>query len=637
MSAVDPRGGRAGVVVLSLLAVGSIADAWTGWFTRAFDVVAHQFYEIALLAALRRPSQLALARVHVLTLGVIAALGLLLWSRLDRHRRWWWAAFLAAYAIRAAVWIAGGNLPLVPGDGSHYVEVASSVYRGEGPVKHYVESFFIPYPAIREGRGTLDDWATPLYAYVVAGAYRLVGVVPGASLEATFAVAKGTSFVLNLLCLPALYGLARRLYGRETGLATMWLLAILPVHAIYAGFELRESLVVLTSILSVWGIVEMWRARGGQAIAWAVAAGAAGGLAILARNTAMALLAACAVYGVLVHWRTHRVAMGIWAVAVAATISPWAWMTYQAYGEPFFTYTGFFRYTFSWAVHHYQTGAPTAAEFLTVANAPEIVRVKLKSLLIIALYSTMILSVPVMAAALARWRHDESDPSARDMNRLSRLLSAAFVLATLINVADVTQVAQLGRYYLPLYCLLLPAAAATMRSWSAHVPPRIRLMAVATLAALLWSDPTWAYDASWLTKSFQLRLPALHAAGTWIREHPEAVPADARIMTWFPWELRVMSQRTTILMPRNFNARRNLETIGDGPFGYHVTHVLWGSFEPPPPPIDPHTFAPYLEGVRLQTGLSDDKQIYRSPPGVPFPVRLYQLRPPPHPPAPPSR
>jgi len=179
MFAIDPRGGRAGVVVLSLLAVGSVADAWTGWFTRAFDVVAHQFYEIALLAALRRPSQLALARVHVLTLGVLTALGLLLWSRLDRHRRWWWAAFLVAYAIRAAVWIAGSNLPLVPGDGSHYVEVASSVYRGEGPVKHYVESFFIPYPAIREGRGTLDDWATPLYAYVVAGAYRLVGIVPG--------------------------------------------------------------------------------------------------------------------------------------------------------------------------------------------------------------------------------------------------------------------------------------------------------------------------------------------------------------------------------------------------------------------------------------------------------------------------
>ena len=614
-----------GIVIIVALVVGGVADAQTGWFARVFDFVAHQFYEIPMLAAIRRPSQLLLARWHVVVFGMLAALGLLLAGRLDRHRRHWWTVFMVAYAIRAVVWIAGGNLPLVPGDSSHYVEVATSVYRGEGPVKHYVESFFIDYPAIREGRGTLDDWATPLYAYVLAAAYRLVGIVPGASVEATFAVAKGTSFVLNLLCLPALYGLTRRLYGHDVALVALGLLAILPVHAIYAGLELRESLVALTSILSVWAIVETWQARGGRAIVLAIVAGVAGGLAVLARNTALALLAACALYGVLVHWRTHRVAMVVWAATIAATISPWAWVTYQAYGQPFFTYGTFFRYTFSWAVHHYQTGAPTAAGFFTLANAAEIVRVKLKSLLIIALYSTMILSVPVVAATL--WRcHAAGDPRARDMGRLSPLLAAAFVVGTLIYLADVTQVAQLGRYYLPLYCLLLPMASATMLSWSAHVSRRLRPIAVAALAMLLWSDPTWAYDASWLAKPFQLHLPALREAGGWIRQHPEAVPADARIMTWFPWELRLLSQRTTILMPRNFSARRNLETIGDGPFGYHVTHVLWGSFEPPPH-VDPQTFGAYLETVRLQTGLTDDKQLYRSPPGVLFPVRLFQLRP----------
>ena len=626
----DPVGCRhevwAGIVVIAILVVGGVADVQTGWFSRAFDVVAHQFYEIPMLAAVRRPSQLPLARFHVLVLGIFTALGLLLSARLDRQRRHLYTAFLVAYAIRAIIWIGGSNLPLVPGDSSHYVEVATSVYRGEGPVKHYVESFFIPYPAIREGRGTLDDWATPLYAYVLAGAYRLVGIVPGASLEATFAVAKGTSFVLNLLCLPALYGLARRLYGRDIGLITVWLLAILPVHAIYAGLELRESLVALMSILSVWAIVETWQARGARAMVLAVVAGVAGGLAILARTTAIVLLAACALYGFLVHWRTHRTTMTVWAVTVAATISPWAWMTYQAYGEPFFTYAKFFQYTFSWTVHHYQTGAPTAAGFFTLANAAEIVRVKLKSLLIIAVYSSMILSVPVVAATVWHWRHDERDPSARDMNRLSLLLSAAIVLATLITIADVTQVAQLGRYYLPVYCLLLPMAAAGMRSWSAHVSRQIRPIALVTLAMLLWSNPTWAYDASWLVKPFQLHLPALRAAGDWIRQHPEAVPADARVMTWFPWELRLLSRRTTILMPRNFNARRNLETIGDGPFGYHVTHVLWGSFEPPPH-VDAQTFGPYLEIVRLQTGLTEDKELYRSPPGMLFPVRLYQLRP----------
>lgn len=212
------------------------------------------------------------------------------------------------------------------------------------------------------------------------------------------------------------------------------------------------------------------------------------------------------------------------------------------------------------------------------------------------------------------------------MERLSRLLAAAFVLGTLIAVADVTQVAQLGRYYLPLFCLLLPTAAAALVSASAHVSPRLRPIAAATLALLLWSDPTWAFDASWLVRPFQLHLPALRAAGDWIRQHPDAVPPDARVMTWFPWELRVLSGRTTILMPRSYDVRRNLETIGDGPYGYHVTHVLWGSFEPPPH-ADPERLGPYLEAVRLRTGLSDDKQIYRSPPALPYPVELYRLRP----------
>ena len=50
------------------------------------------------------------------------------------------------YVIRAIIWICGGNLPLVPGDSCHYLEVATSVLRGEGPVKHYVESFFTRLP-----------------------------------------------------------------------------------------------------------------------------------------------------------------------------------------------------------------------------------------------------------------------------------------------------------------------------------------------------------------------------------------------------------------------------------------------------------------------------------------------------------
>ena len=176
---------------------------------------------------------------YLLVLGLLAA------PWLNRHGRVFLAILGIGYAIRAVIWICGGNLPLVPGDSCHYLEVATSVLRGEGPVKHYVESFFRDYPRIRDGQGVLDDWATPLDAYVRASAFRIAGLGPESPVQARLFAAKACSFVINLLALPALYVFARRRYGCRVAIWTMAVLAILPVHAIYAGFVLRESLVAL--------------------------------------------------------------------------------------------------------------------------------------------------------------------------------------------------------------------------------------------------------------------------------------------------------------------------------------------------------------------------------------------------------
>lgn len=192
----------AGVSLSLATAIAVWLDLRFGWVEPALDFVAHQFYEVPLLARIRRPSQLSLTRWHGLVSLAIAALGLIASPWLNRHVRSCWALVWVGYNLRALIWIIGGNLPLVPGDSCHYLEVATSVYRGEGAVKHYVESFFIDYPRIRAGQGVLDDWATPLDAYLRAAVFRLVGVEPGWSLEATVAVAKACSFVVNLLCLP---------------------------------------------------------------------------------------------------------------------------------------------------------------------------------------------------------------------------------------------------------------------------------------------------------------------------------------------------------------------------------------------------------------------------------------------------
>ncbi|OJW20295.1 MAG: hypothetical protein BGO49_05205 [Planctomycetales bacterium 71-10] len=612
-----------GVGLLALAVAGAFADRASGWIDPAFDFVAHQFYEVPMLAAVRRPSQLALVRWHLAIGSALAGLGLIASRWMGRELRLGLTIIWVGYAIRAAAWICGGNVPLVPGDSSHYLEVATSVHRGEGPVKHYVESFFNDYPRIREGRGVLDDWAPPLDAYVRAAAYRLVGVAPGEDLDATIAVAKGTSFLVNLLAFPALYGLARRRFGPRVALASVAVLAVLPVHAIYAAFILRESLVALTSILAVWTIVEVWNStRGRTAAAWAVAAGVCGGLAILARNTGIALAGAAGL-NALVHLRRRPWLIGLWVGVLIVVVLPWAFATYREYGQPFYAYTNLFEYNFSWTVHHYEKGNTTPGQFYTLANAPEIVRVKVKMLGIIAVYLTMIVGLPFVAGYLYRLRTGKG-AAGRDLDWLSAVLFAAFVAGTIKSIADVTQVEQLGRYYLPAFLVMTPTAAAGVLAWLDRLSIDRRAFGWLTscYVALVWADPTWAYDASWFTKPFQLHWPGLRAAGAWIREHPEAVPPDARVMTWFPWEMRLTSGRTTILMPRNYSAARVEEVARQ----YGATHLLWGSFEPPEH-VDAEVWGPYLEGVRTSLGLTAAKELYRSPRDVRlYPVRLYRLR-----------
>ncbi len=624
---------KAGWLPLALLA-GTVAvvatwlDSRYEWITAAFDLVAHQFYEIPILARFRRPSQLILVRWHLAIGSMILVCGLVAANWLSRHARTWIAILGLGYAIRAMIWICGSNLPLVPGDSCHYVEVATSVLRGEGPVKHYVESFFTDYRRIREGRGVLDDWATPLDAYIRAFAMRIAGVAPDDPPESKFVVGKACGFLLNLLCLPALYGFAWRRFGARTGLAAMAVLAVLPVHAIYAGFVLRESLVALTSILAVWSLTEVWHAEAHirRACIWAVLAGICGGLAILARTTSMAILAAGGLFFLATRGRRQFVPLLLWAVCMALVILPWSLTTFWEYQSPFYSYTSYFEYNFSWAIHHYEMGNVRAEQFYTAANLPEIVRVKIKSVLIIIVYSTMIVGLPMVLGFLGRLR-TRGGPG-REVDLLIATIFVIFVLATIKSIADVTQVAQLGRYYMPVFVLAIPTAVSGLLEWleSLRVPRKAIAWLATGYCALVWADPTWAYDASWLTKPFQLHWPAIREAGDWIKANPDQVPRDARIMTWFPWELRVTSDRTTILMPRNFNPARIKEVIAQ----YRVTHFLWGSFEPPPD-VDPETLGPALVKLRESKGptglgLASEREIYRSPRDVMFyPVRLYRL------------
>jgi hypothetical protein len=403
----------------------------------------------------------------------------------------------------------------------------------------------------------------------------------------------------------------------------MAVLAVLPVHVIYAGFVLRESLVALTAILAIWSLTEAWNTPPASRLVWvwSLLAGICGGLAVLARNTGLALIAAAGLHALVRMGRKQVGPFLLWGGSVLLVILPWAIATYREYGVPFYSYTSYFEYNFSWTVHHYDRGNTHPEQFYTLANAPEIVRIKVKSLLIIAVYSAMIMGLPLLAGFVVKLRQKREDEPGRDVDLLVLTIFLVFVLATLKSVPDVTQVAQLGRYYLPVYVLAIPTAVAGARCWlrAKRIQGRAAGWLGVFFVALVWADPTWAYDASWLVKPYQLHWPALVDAGKWIKDHPEQVPQAARIMTWFPWELRVASNRTTILLPRSYSARRIQEVITQ----YKVTHVLWGSFEPPPY-IDPESWGPYLEQVRTSLGLTAAREMYRSPRELLYPVKLYR-------------
>ena len=121
----------------------------------------------------------------------------------------------------------------------------------------------------------------------------------------------------------------------------------------------------------------------------------------------------------------------------------------------------------------------------------------------------MIVGLPIVAGFFRRLLVKEGH--GRDTALLVATIFVVFVLATLKRVADVTQVAQLGRYYMPVFVLALPGAVSGILGWLDSLASGVRVgrwLAV-TYCALVWADPTWAYDASWLTKRFQLHWPAL--------------------------------------------------------------------------------------------------------------------------------
>ena len=242
-------------------------------------------------------------------------------------------------------------------------------------------------------------------------------------------------------------------------------LAVLPVHAIYAGFVLRESLVALMSILAVWALTEIWHAEpAGRR------SGAGPSSAGLLRRTGRDVTddragdpGGAGLFGVVAHGRRR---FSLWwpGAPCAVVCLPWAWAPWMENGSPFYSYTQHFEYNFSWVVHHYEKGNTLPSQFYTRENLPGD---RPGQDQVSALDPRRIDDDP--GAADGAWASATACQAATGTGAKRRSLVATifvvFVLATLKRVADVNQVAQLGRYYMPVFVLVLPTAVSGIFGW----------------------------------------------------------------------------------------------------------------------------------------------------------------------------
>jgi hypothetical protein len=551
--------------------------AWSsdGWIEPTFDWLARFFtFPGSPLLAIRRPSQLELLAVHSRLFLPCLSLLLLTWSAWNFEARWVSAALVLGYFLRAAVWCIGGNLPIVPGDSAHYWNLANSIVRGEGPVLHYVASFFRYYPRW----GMVDDWSLPLYPYYLAGAFYVAGN--------SVAVAKAATMLCNLCTIPALFWLAKRHCGSRVAVGSALTLAVFPPHVLYASLMLRESLTMFCAVLAIDAFLWAWQS---DRTPWtALIAGVACGLMALTRNTCHAILYCMALFAMLTPIRDRWLRLVLWGAAVFAIACPWGYATYRDYGSPFYTYTNYFRYTPDWTVHFRDRGAPTLRDYLA-QPLWQIIQSKCAALVQIGLHFWFIFTPILGLAYFADLRRKWLQP----LGCISLLIFLAFVVGTLVNVASMDQVLDFGRYFpvalLPMIPVALQTVVSLVDRWSGAMAPiatgestpdtprepaapaasvrKASLVATVLVASCLWGSYAWTHNYRWLSEPWHLQLVRYQRVGEVIRS---SLPSDSIVMTLYPWDLYMYCDCRTVLLPHNLNPKRLREEVET----YGVTHVV---------------------------------------------------------------
>ncbi len=215
------------------------------------------------------------------------------------------AIMLVALLVRTAVVLADdGYRPA--NDSFQYDDIARSIAAGDG---------YPPSALLLQGGPTA--FRGPAYPFVLGGVYALSGDSVSAGRLAGAA--------LGALTVLLVYLVASRIWSRRVGLVAAGMTAVFPPLVLLSRELLSESLFLVLMLAAVLCVLA-FRASGGAA-RWAVAAGAACGLAVLTRNVGVVLIL--------------PVALGVWtlrpllggrallapllvALCAALVVTPWA-------------------------------------------------------------------------------------------------------------------------------------------------------------------------------------------------------------------------------------------------------------------------------------------------------------------------
>lgn len=318
-------------------------------------------------------------------------------------RPWWIAAIAAGVALRLAMPLRATLLP----DGARLSLLGRSLARGDG--------FATLAPGADGALAAVPSHEfPPLFPALLSLAYRAWGYSPE--------VTQWAGVAIGLAALPVVWLATRAVAGREAAWAVTALVAVHPRLVVAGAVGHSEELAVALYAATIAFVLASLREP-----RWMVAAGAAAGLAFLARSSLGWLLVLAGAAGFA--WRlAHRGSRGVtepWYLAGAAlflaTVAAWTWRNVSLFWDGTWASLPAAAQSSGWAQHAQEQALPRPADFAAALALQSAVFA-----LVLAPFA-LALARP-LARAARRWREEVA-------SGLWLAVALAVVLATLMGAA----------------------------------------------------------------------------------------------------------------------------------------------------------------------------------------------------------